>query len=88
MCLRRFVTTSTWAALAAAVIFTAGYGSVNQGVDSRAQGAQAIPQLVDRSLPATRRNAIAAYLKLYGPKVAPARSWTPTALNRQASRAL
>lgn len=45
--MRDFVTTSTWTALAAALIFTAGCGEAHQGASSRAADDKAIRDPVD-----------------------------------------
>jgi ketosteroid isomerase-like protein len=68
--MRHFVTTSTWAALAATMIFTAGYGKPDQTANSRAAGEKAIRDLLDRTVAAAGRNDMNAYMKYYGPKAA------------------
>ncbi|MEJ0008793.1 MAG: DUF4440 domain-containing protein [Steroidobacteraceae bacterium] len=66
----RFVTTSTWAALAVAILFTGGCGGSDQATNSRSAAEQAIRELVDRTVAAAGRNDMAAYMKYYAPKAA------------------
>jgi ketosteroid isomerase-like protein len=66
----KFVTTGTWAALAAAAILTAGCGSAEQKTNSKAADEKALRDLVDRTVAAAGRNDMGAYMKFYAPKAA------------------
>ncbi len=68
--MRQFVTISTWAALAATLIFTLGCGRSDPGGNSRAADEKALRDLVDRTVAAAGRNDMQAYLKYYAPKAA------------------
>jgi len=68
--MRRFVTTRTWAALAAMLVFTSGCERAGPGADSPAAGARALRELVDRTVAAAGRHDMATYMKYYGPKAA------------------
>ena len=68
--MRQFVTTSTWAASAAILIFTAGCEPAGEGVNSRAADEKALRDLVDRTVAAAGRNDMGAYMKYYAPKAA------------------
>lgn len=66
--MRRFVTTSTWAALAASLICTAGCDRAGQGANARAADEKALRDLVERTVAAAGRNDMDAYMKYYAPK--------------------
>jgi ketosteroid isomerase-like protein len=68
--MRDFVTTSTWTALAAAVLLSPGCGQVNSQANSRAEAEHAIRDLVARTVAAAGRNDMDTYMKYYAPQAA------------------
>jgi ketosteroid isomerase-like protein len=65
--MRDFVTTSTWAALAATLSLLTACGQAELASDSRAAADRAIRELVDRTVAAAARNDMATYSKYYAP---------------------